>query len=116
MQLTKQACQMKKISFLTICLISNLVFATVPEDESERLLGSLIAQGVICEGLNHAQQQKALTIYLQRRQRYYRIDKSNNLKYSVDNSRHENSICITPSNNPIEHTHKEDIDMFSDPN
>ncbi|SHO21577.1 Putative uncharacterized protein [Moritella viscosa] len=64
-------------------LISYLVFASVPADENERLLGSLIARGVICEGLNRDQQQKALAIYLQRKQRYSSMNKPSDVKHSV---------------------------------
>lgn len=74
---------MKIVFCLAMSLISHLVFASVPADESERLLGALIARGVICEGLNRDQQQKALAIYLQRKQRHNSMNKPSNLKHSV---------------------------------
>ncbi|KXO13789.1 hypothetical protein AKG98_2362 [Moritella sp. JT01] len=74
---------MKIVFCLAMSLISHLVFASVPADEHERLLGALIARGVICEGLNRDQQQKALAIYLQRKQRHNSMNKPSNLKHSV---------------------------------
>ncbi|CAM3031953.1 hypothetical protein [Moritella viscosa] len=74
---------MKIVFCLAMSLISYLVFASVPADENERLLGSLIARGVICEGLNRDQQQKALAIYLQRKQRHSSMNKPSDVKHSV---------------------------------
>ncbi|QUM83661.1 MULTISPECIES: hypothetical protein [unclassified Moritella] len=74
---------MKIVFCLAMSLISHLVFASVPADENERLLGALIARGVICEGLNREQQQKALTIYLQRKQRHSSMNKPSNRKHLV---------------------------------
>ncbi|HDI3242861.1 TPA: hypothetical protein PMB64_003658 [Vibrio cholerae] len=45
---------------------STLLFAnTQPNDE--KLINTLIEQGIICEGLSYEQQQKALSLYLQQR-------------------------------------------------
>ena len=74
---------MKIVFCLAMSLISHLVFASVPADENERLLGALISRGVICDGLNRDQQQKALAIYLQRKQRHNSMNKPSNIKHSV---------------------------------
>lgn len=51
---------------LGILCHSGLLFASVPPND-EKLIESLIEQGVICQGLSYEQQQKALSIYLQKR-------------------------------------------------
>ena len=106
---------MKIVFCLAISLISNLVFASVPADESERLLGSLIARGVICEGLNSDQQQKALVIYLQRKQRHNSMNKPSNLKYSVysdndaSNANTVNDLHAEMLNSEPENSNKKNI-------
>ncbi len=51
---------------LGIICHSGLLLASVSPND-ERLIESLIEQGVICQGLSYEQQQKALSIYLQKK-------------------------------------------------
>ncbi|HGH6016215.1 TPA: hypothetical protein AB5H59_003257 [Vibrio mimicus] len=57
---------MRNLLGLWVAFHSTLLFANVQLDD-ERLIASLIEQGVICQGLSYEQQQKALSIYLQQK-------------------------------------------------
>ncbi|ENM5790739.1 hypothetical protein V4V45_002606 [Vibrio mimicus] len=57
---------MRSLLGLWVAFHSTLLLANVQPDD-ERLIASLIEQGIICQGLSYEQQQKALLIYLQKK-------------------------------------------------
>ncbi|HGH6050185.1 TPA: hypothetical protein AB5H45_002641, partial [Vibrio mimicus] len=71
---------------LWVAFHSTLLLANVQPDD-ERLIASLIEQGIICQGLSYEQQQKALSIYLQQ--------KFNKKKNHTTNDESTNSLAET---------------------
>ncbi|ENM5907132.1 hypothetical protein LPR20_003295 [Vibrio mimicus] len=87
---------MRSLLGLWVAFHSTLLLANVQPDD-ERLIASLIEQGIICQGLSYEQQQKALSIYLQQ--------KFNKKKNHTTNDENTNSLadadelkqrCINP--------------------
>lgn len=54
--------------YLTVC--SGFVFSETSVVDDERMIRSLIARGVICQGLTAHEQQQALQIYLRQKHRW----------------------------------------------
>ncbi|ENM5733249.1 hypothetical protein DU972_000798 [Vibrio mimicus] len=77
---------MRNLLGLWVAFHSTLLFANVQPDD-ERLIASLIEQGVICQGLSYEQQQKALSIYLQQ--------KFNKKKKQTTDDKNTNSLAET---------------------
>nr|WP_158163020.1 hypothetical protein [Vibrio mimicus] len=77
---------MRNLLGLWVAFHSTLLLANVQPDD-ERLIASLIEQGIICQGLSYEQQQKALSIYLQQ--------KFNKKKNHTTNDESTNSLAET---------------------
>ncbi|ENM5890650.1 hypothetical protein E5115_003113 [Vibrio mimicus] len=77
---------MRSLLGLWVAFHSTLLLANVQPDD-ERLITSLIEQGVICQGLSYEQQQKALSIYLQQ--------KFNKKKNQTTDDENTNSLAET---------------------
>ncbi|ENM5795339.1 hypothetical protein [Vibrio mimicus] len=77
---------MRNLLGLWVAFHSTLLLANVQPDD-ERLIASLIEQGVICQGLSYEQQQKALSIYLQQ--------KFNKKKKQTTDDENTNSLAET---------------------
>lgn len=87
---------MRNLLGLWVAFHSTLLFANVQPDD-ERLIASLIEQGVICQGLSYEQQQKALSIYLQqkfnKKKKQTTDDESTNSSAETDELKQR---CINP--------------------
>ncbi|QXC56033.1 hypothetical protein KSS82_01970 [Vibrio mimicus] len=92
---------MHRLFWLWAACQSSMLFADVPPND-EKLIESLIEQGVICDGLSYEQQQKALSLYLQQKFSKKNINTpSNDTPSSInDENTNKNSAlkqhCINP--------------------
>ncbi|EGR0541818.1 hypothetical protein E8A66_10115 [Vibrio cholerae] len=74
-------CTMRTLFGLWVICYSTLLFANAQPND-EKLVSTLIEQGIICEGLSYEQQQKALSLYLQQRFN----NKNNDIKADSESS------------------------------